>query len=598
MSLAYLCFFDNVKALEYQNVTKRDLVYEINGFYISGDYLIVNGWGLIEQNVQSYFDDSTHSYSLVISNQNNKNEKLIYNGTLLWTDKTELFRFVSTHRVCDPNAIYQDQTYCYATLQNIGFEFKIPLSDLKADTSYDVTLRMHAKRANLAYQTKIFAPNIRQYQEKNGIRYELYSDYSTTHIVMLSDILFVKAGPSLESSKIYSWQNCSITGNTLYWLQWEIFTTLQETSKTSNNYDAETWFRVLFDQGLCYAGRSRAYMGYSYSGWMPSIYTDFDGTPAVIKITSQNYASIDEMRSYTSTYNTQTKAVLKLYNKVNQTNNIKLYQNGSLIYDSNIKYNGSKDITINFNNKGGKIKAVITEPSGYVVTLEAPIYTSSYTKYTSDKNEILVSPTTPIIVIANKNGVKNIYERIKVSIPYNHINIISGKPIQTWSYIEYFTDNNEIVLNSDILGNVLFPTQESTLNYQIKNNKVFVNTIKTDYNSTQAIMNLPEYVLDKNKGFVYEKGKQPNNIITVYGGRKWYTLMTDPLGTYYYQINLSNLGVNKVSVSFNCNYTTTKNLFGTENSYYVLKRTYIPNNPIYRFKNKYTYNQLLKIGGS
>ena len=596
--MAYFCFFDNAKALEYQNVTKRDLVYEINGFYISGDYLIVNGWGLIEQNVQSYFDDSTHSYSLVISNQNNKNEKLVYNGTLLWTDKTELFRFVSTHRVCDPNAVYQDQTYCYATLQNIGFEFRIPLSDLKQDTSYDVTLRMHAKRANLAYQTKIFAPNIQQYQEKNGIRYELYSDYSATHIVMLSDILFVKSGPSLESSKMYSWQSCSTTGSTLYWLQWEIFTTLQETSKTNNSYDAETWFRVLFDQGLCYTGRSRAYMGYSYSGWMPSIYTDFDGTPAVIKITSQNYASIDEMKSYTSSYNTQTKAIIKLYNKVNQTNNIKLYQNGNLVYNQNVTFNGSKNITINFNNLGGTLKAVITEPSGYITTLESPIYTSSNSQYTSNSTEFTASPTTPIITIATPTGVKKIYERIKVSIPYNKINIISGKPIQTWSYIEYFTDNNEIVLNNDITGNVLFPTKESTLNYTVSNNKFVVNTVKTDYNSTQAILNLPEYVLDKNKGYVYEKGKQPNGITTVYGDRKWYTPVKDSLGTYKYQINVSNLGVNKVSVSFPCEYTTTKTLFGKSDSYYIIKRTYVPNNLTFRFNNKYSYQDLLKLGGS
>ena len=598
IAFLYLCLGSNVQALEYQDVTKRDLIYEINGFYISGDYLIVNGWALIGGNVQNYFDSSTHSYSLVVASQQDKTDKLIYEGTLLWTDKTDLFRYVSTKRVCSSTAIYQDPNYCYATLRNVGFEFKIPLSDLKADSSYDVTLRMHAKSSNLAYQTKIFAPNIQQFQEKDGIRYELYSDYSTTHIIMLTDILFVKDGPSTASSRMYSWQSCSLTSNTLYWLQWEVFTTLQETAKTNNSYDAETWFRVLFNQGMCYEGRSRAYMGYSYSGWMPSVYTDFDGTPAIIKITTQNYASIDEMRSYTSAYNSQTKAVLKLYNRINQTNNIKLYQNGNLVYDNNTTYNGSKEITINFKNIGGNLKAVITEPSGYITTLETPIYTSSYTNYTSNANELVMSPTTPIIVVANKNEVKKIYERIKVSIPYNHINIISGKPIQTWSYIEYFTDNNEIALNSNISGNVLFPTQESTLNYQIKNNKVLVNTIKTDSNSTQAIMDLPEYVLDKNKGSVYEKGKQPSNITTVYGDRKWYTPISDPLGTYNYQINLSNLGVNRISVSFNCSYTTTKSLFGTDNSYYVLKRTYIPDNPIYKFSKKYTYDQLLQIGGN
>ena len=204
-------------------------------------------------------------------------------------------------------------------VKNVGFEFNIPLSDLKKDTSYKVVLRMYNKQADVAYQTYIFAPNISEYHEKDGLRYELDSD-STTHIVVLSNVLFVKAGPSTSSKKMYSYLSCS-TGTTLYWKQYETFTNLQEISKTTNDYSSETWFRVLFDQGKCIGGRSRAFMGYSYTGWMPSTYTDFDGTPATIKITTQNHSSIDEVRTYTAPVNSQTKAIVKLYNKKNQTIN-------------------------------------------------------------------------------------------------------------------------------------------------------------------------------------------------------------------------------------------------------------------------------------
>ena len=84
---------------------------------------------------------------------------------------------------------------------------------------------------------------------------------------------------------------------------------------------------------------------------------------------------------------------------------------------------------------------------------------------------------------------------------------------------------------------------------------------------------------------------------TIYGDRKWYTPINDPLGTYNYVIDVSNLGVNRVSVKFDCQYTTTKTLFGSPNSYYVIKRTYVPNNLYYIFNKKYTYQELLEIGG-
>lgn len=593
-----MLFCDKVSALEYENATKKNMLYEINGFYIQDDYLIVNGWAVSDRNIQHYYDETTHSYSLVLNNLTNQSDVLYYEGKLLNVDKTQLFKYITTNYKCSANAINKPLEDCYMELKNVGFEFKIPLSDLTKNTSYEITLRMHSKKVDLKYQTKIYAPNISDYVEKDGVRYELYSRFDTTNIIMLSDMLFVKDGPGLSSKRMYSYKSCSLTSNTLYWRQWEVFTNLQEVAMTTNSYDSETWFKVLFDQGVCEGGRSRAFMGYNYVGWMPSTYTDFDGVPAVVKITIQNYASINEIKTYTSPLNTNTKVKIKLHNNVNQTNNIKLYQNGVLLSNQNVTFNGDKEMTIDFNNNGmGNIKVVVTEPSGYVTELSAPIYTSNYSNYISSGNNITINPTTPIMVVSDKNYTRNIYETIKVSIPYKSINIVSGKPIQSWAYIEYFTDNNEIVLNNNVMGNVLFPSQESTLNHSIVNGKVKVDLIKVSSNANQALLNLPEYILDKNNGNVYLSSNVPSGIKTIYGDRKWYTPINDPLGTYNYVIDVSNLGVNRVSVKFDCQYTTTKTLFGSPNSYYVIKRTYVPNNLYYIFNKKYTYQELLEIGG-
>lgn len=591
-----IIFIDEVNALEYKTVTKRNLMYEINGFYIEGDYLIVNGWATSDRNIQNYFDETTHSYSLILKKYgtNDANaETLLYEGTLLPADKTILFKYASTTKKCSSTAINKDLNDCYMILQNVGFEFKIPLADLDADSSYKVTLRMYSKQANVAYQTDIFAPSINEYHEKNGLRYELYSDFSTTNIIMLSDMLFVKEGPSTSSKKMYSYLSCSATQNVLYWKQWEVFTNLQEISKTANDYSSETWFRVLFDQGKCINGRSRAFMGYTYTGWMPSVYTDFDGKPATIKITTQNHSSIDQVKTYTSPKNTQTKAVLKLYNKINQQLSIKLYQDNTLMYDNNIAFEKEKELTINFNNNGGsEIKVVITEPSGYVTTLKSPIYISSYNEYTTTNKELTIIPNTPIITITDETGIKKIYEKIKVSIPYSFISTYSGKPIQTWSYIEYSTDNNEINLNSNISGSVLFPSKENTLNYNIVNNRFKVETIKTSSNSNQAVLNLPEYVLDNNRGYVYEKGTEPSDVSIIYGDRKWYIPMNEELGNHQYIISNNNLGVNRITINFNCEYNISKTLFGYSDSLYTIKRTNIPNNVNYIFSKYYNYEEL------
>jgi len=592
-------FIDKALAVEYEMVTKRNLLYEINGFYIEDNYLKINGWAISDRNIQHYIDDTTHSFSLYLQKIGDTNKKLYYDGNLLDVDKTILFKYATTNKKCALNTINKPLNECYMLVENVGFEFQIPLTDLEKDTSYKVVLRMYNKQANVAYQTEIYAPSISEYQEINGVRYELYSDFSTTNIVMLSDMLFVKAGPSTSSSRMQSYKSCSLTGTTLYWKQWETFTTLQETARTTNSYDSETWFRVLFDQGVCYNGRSRAIMGYSYSGWMPSTYTDFEGIPATIKITTQNYASIDQIKAYTSPKNQQTKVVLKLYNKVNQVNNVKLYQDNTLVYDKNISFDGTKELTINFNNTGGSnVKTVITEPSGYVTTLNSKIYTSSYSSYVCSGNEITINPTTPILVITDSTGYQNIYETIKVSVPYRYIKLNSGRPLQAWSYIQYSSDSNEFVLNSDINGFVLFPEQEETLNHNIVNGEVYIQTIKTSSNNNQAVLNLPEYVLDINKGSVYLKGTEPSDIKIVYGDRKWYVPITQNIGVYDYTINVGNIGVNKISVKFDCKYEIAATLFGYADSLYIIKRTYVPNNLNYIYNKKYSYQDLINIGGN
>ena len=130
-----LLFLTRVNAIEYQTVNKRNLIYEINGFYIEDNYLKINGWAISDRNIQNYFDDSTHSFSIFLQNINDSNDKLYYDGTLLPLDKTILFKYESTTKKCSSTAINKPLNECYMVIKNVGFEFNIPLSDLKKDFS-------------------------------------------------------------------------------------------------------------------------------------------------------------------------------------------------------------------------------------------------------------------------------------------------------------------------------------------------------------------------------------------------------------------------------------------------------------------------------
>lgn len=597
-------FSNKVDALTYGDVDKTTLHYEVNQFYIENGYIYIKGWaGLIGQ-YQHFNSNSTHSYSLVMTDVNNKYNVLTYEGTLLYTDKSRLYRLSEVTTRCSNSSTYANQHNCYYDYINVGFQFKIPLSDLEAGKQYTMKLRLEAKTVNRGFQIVLFAPSLNKYYDINGIRYELSSNVSTTNILIFADHLNVRTGPSTNYDVAYGWLYCSDTGYRLQWQQWAIFNTLIEVAKTNgDSYDSESWLRMAYNVGICVGGRSRAMPGYTYSnGYASAIYTDYSGTPAIIKVSKQNNTNIDGIKTYTAKANDEATVKISLRNTTNQTNTINVYQDDFLVYTTTKTFNNSIDVNAKYIiKKSGNIRVEVIEPSGYKNILQSKIYISSEESYTLDNSEnnvFTITPEVPIMVLTDNQGkTTNYYETIRITVPYRKINLTSGKAIQTWSYIEYFPDTSEISLNNDMKAKVLFPTLENKLSYDTENDKYKVNMELTDYNAVQAVLNLPEYYLDKLTGDVYEKGQQPNNITTINGGRKWYTSTINELGEYDYQIVDYSLGVNKISIIIPCYYVTQKSLLGDFDSEYYVKRVKTPDELNYRFHLSYTYKQLLELLG-
>lgn len=590
----FLCLPIGAKAISYENVTRDTFPYDINNYYIDNGYIVINGWGITASDQQLTGSD-THEYSMNLTNK--KNGKVnTYTSQPRGVNKTELMRMKTTYRACGYYELNASPYNCYYNYSAVGFEFRIPLSDLDADTEYEIHLRIWAKIINKGYQLKIYAPSINKYYEVNGVRYLLNSDMSKTYATITGDPVFVRNGPSVGSSVQTGWQWCGSTYKyTLYWWLYHTYYNINQVVQTSaGSIDSETWLNIGFNQGTCVNSRSRASNGNSNNGWIAAIYADYSGIPATIKTYRVVNTSIDKIKAYTSKSNTNTKVVVNLYNTYNQTNNIKAYHNGNLVYNQNISYVGNKELTINYQiPNSGNVKIVVTEPNGLSTELSSQIFTSSEKEYTVSNQNLTIVDTTPVLVSTSKDGTVNkYYEHISISVPSIYNKVIAGKGFENWINLSYYTDTSEITLNSDVIANSYFDTQDENLNYAIKNNKVEVPLEKLISNGNNNYFNISQFIFDKHTGKIYLSSNIPNNITTTNGGRKWYTSTLKEKGIYDYNYEIKNIGVNKVKIIVPAKYEIIRTLFGNVDSEYFIKRVYIPNNLNLIFSKNYTSLEL------
>lgn len=587
-----------INAVNYIDTNRDNINYDFNTFSVVDNYVVISGWG-VGSHTQEYTGPESHEYSLVVINKNT-NQSKIYNGEIKPVDKTELMRYKTTYRVCGTYEFYATLEACYYRLPQVGFEFKIPLSDLNVDNEYDLKFRIYEKYTNVGYQTSVYALGVDDYYDVNGARYQLYSNLQTTNLVGMAPTLMIRTGPSTTYSQMRGDHSCSPYSTRLYWTVGEKYTNIYEVVKTNgNNIDSETWLRMGFNEGYCYDGRSRALNGTAKSGWAALVFFDTVGTPATIKVSSLQYSTIDEMKTYTAEANTTTKAIVKLTNNKNQTVNIKAYHNNQLVHDSNQTFNGTKEFTIQYKiPNSGTLKIVVTEPYNYTHIMESKIYISSNQTYNigpNDDNKILTIDT-PILVVKNKNGnVTEYKEKIELSATPKSYIITQGRGLETFdASLSYYYPTNEFNLNTDFNAYALFPSQEENLNYEVINNKVKVNlnssNIQKSNNYETTDLTLPKMYISES-GDIYSSKNNLTNYID--GGNVWYPNWNDELGVYDYSVVGTRIGINKVTIIRNLQYKITNTFITIDKGIFKIKRVKNPNNLNYVFKKTFTYEELL-----
>ena len=588
-----------VNAVTYQETNQSTFQYNINNFKLDGDYIIINGWGTTDRH-QDLTGDDTHEFSLVLTDKSN-NESKVYIATLKYADKTRLMRASEAVNHCSG---YFNNGNCHYKYTYAGFEFKIPLSDLNADTEYDIKLRIYEKKVNRGYQESIYVLGIDDSYEKNGMRYQLYSDISKTNVTLTDSSLFVRSGPGQNYSIKSSNKSCSGNGKTLFWYPNGYFSHIIGASQTNpGSVDSELWVNMQYDLGGCVYGKARAVNGTSNNGWAPWVYMLGGGDPAVIKVTSLTTISIDELRAYTAEANTKTKALLTLTSTKNQNITIKAYHNNNLVYNKVHNISGTKSFKIDYTipNKGTLKVEVIDEH--FTQSISSNIYVSSKKEYKLDLSNksgvILVD--NPILVVTDKNrNVTEYKEKIQLSaIPYE-IDLSQGRGISgVTSAISYWYPLEEFSLNSDYSVYALYPSQENTMNYEIVDGKVKVNLLKDDVvrSSDHDISYFyhPNILLSLIQGHLYTDA---DNEYTYYnGGGIWYPAWNDELGTYDYEYVGTNLGINKITIKRDLVYSITTTMFGVETGKFTIKRVKNPDNPNVIYKRTFTYDELKEYAG-
>ena len=588
-----------VNAVTYQETNQSTFQYNVNNFKLEGDYIIINGWGTTDRH-QDLTGDDTHEFSLVLTDKSN-NESKTYIATLKYADKTRLMRASEAVNHCSG---YFNNGNCHYKYTYAGFEFKIPLSNLNADTEYDIKLRIYEKKVNRGYQESIYVLGIDDSYEKNGMRYQLYSDISKTNVTLTDSSLFVRSGPGQNYSIKSSNKSCSGNGKTLFWYPNGYFSHIIGASQTKpGSVDSELWVNMQYDLGGCVNGKARAVNGTSNNGWAPWVYMLGGGDPAVIKVTSLTTISIDELRAYTAEANTKTKALLTLTSTKNQNITIKAYHNNNLVYNKVHNISGTKSFKIDYTipNKGTLKVEVIDEH--FTQSISSNIYVSSKKEYKLDLSNksgvILVD--NPILVVTDKNrNVTEYKEKIQLSaIPYV-IDLSQGRGISgVTSAISYWYPLEEFSLNSDYSVYALYPSQENTMNYEIVDGKVKVNLLKDDVvrSSDHDISYFyhPNILLSLIQGHLYTDA---DNEYTYYnGGGIWYPAWNDELGTYDYEYVGTNLGINKITIKRDLVYSITTTMFGVETGKFTIKRVKNPDNPNVIYKRTFTYDELKEYAG-
>lgn len=279
-----------------------------------------------------------------------------------------------------------------------------------------------------------------------------------------------------------------------------------------------------------------------------------------------------------------------------RTMKYKIYFDGVLLQEGTDTWNGNKNFTLDpVVTDPGKVRVEIVQPNTIPENLEGEVHIASREEVHINRNGSF-TPSTPVRVVTTPSSVKRYYETITLDSGSRSDNTIpAGACVDNDLTLRYSTTENTIGLNSsEISARSYYPSQDAGLNYTKQNDGTYLVPQLTSGNSSTLNSTLPNYYLDKFTGTVYDADSIPADVEILDGGKCWYVPMDTPEGNYDYTTHFDRVGVNKVDVILDNDYTVEGSLLGNTNSLYKIIRVKNPATPNFTWHKTYSLSELLE----
>ena len=282
--ISYLVLFPN--DIQAVSTNKNEFPFEITNISINEDFITINGWGMVV-NKHHYDSVNSHDYELILYNSNHK---LSYTSKPLYLSQTDMMRYLGVKK-CNQTEYYKKGTVCYYNYDYVGFEFNIPLKDLRIDESYNSKLIVHSNILNFSEETYVFYPTITPLVQVNDvIRYEISSNLYDTSLI-IADFGVYERLDSSKNSKVRQ-NNTMCDSNFGYNRYFDKGSTYNYVFDRYVNENT-TFYKVKTNKStICKLGRNVTSEGNDYESWIAGNWADFDGEPMKITIKDMNQAPV------------------------------------------------------------------------------------------------------------------------------------------------------------------------------------------------------------------------------------------------------------------------------------------------------------------
>lgn len=267
----------HIQANSVINSNDRSVItYEILDLTIDNNNINFRGWGLL-QNKHHFNYQSKHEYYLEL---NGKNHKLRYKGNNRAVNLNEIMHYRG-YRRCSNSSL--NARNCNYDFNYVGFEFKVPLKDLRTSESYTASLSIKSKQLNKEYKTKLYYPKDhvvqKQHLDRNIV---LESSYQTVELEAFYHTLVARSKASPKSEPLYIGPSCSAAyTNIAFFRQGSRYKNIQEVDKYRG---LVTYFKVKVRQSTCVNQRRRIVEGNQAIAYIPSTYVNYHGDPLKINV--------------------------------------------------------------------------------------------------------------------------------------------------------------------------------------------------------------------------------------------------------------------------------------------------------------------------